>query len=208
MRSGKISGPFCLIRANELNKSTHRNGLHLNICPVNLFKLATCQGFQLRFLPENKMIRGITNKPPLKNDAICKLGKPGRCNMQNVARSATETKISTANDYRAFDKTNFLVSSARYLQRKIHARTRVRQKKQLNLICMNTLATKGNWNIAKGKLKQKFAQLTDDDLQFEEGKEDELVGRILKRTGQAREEIERAVKECCAAQGKPGWPMK
>ena len=62
---------------------------------------------------------------------------------------------------------------------------------------MSTLTTKGNWNIAKGKLKQKFAQLTDDDLQFIEGKEDELIGRIQKRTGRAQKEIERAVDECC-----------
>lgn len=62
---------------------------------------------------------------------------------------------------------------------------------------MSTLIARGNWNIAKGKLKQKFAQLTDDDLQFIEGKEDELIGRIQKRTGQARKEIERTVDECC-----------
>ena len=60
---------------------------------------------------------------------------------------------------------------------------------------MNTLEFKGNWNIAKGKLKQKFAQLTDDDLQFVEGKEDELFGRIQKRTGQTREQIEKTVEE-------------
>lgn len=62
---------------------------------------------------------------------------------------------------------------------------------------MSTLTAKGNWNIAKGKLKQKFAQLTDDDLQFIEGKEDELIGRIQKRTGQARESIECTVNEYC-----------
>jgi len=62
---------------------------------------------------------------------------------------------------------------------------------------MSILTAKGNWNIAKGKLKQKFARLTDDDLQFVEGKEDELIGRIQKRTGQSRKEIERAVDECC-----------
>jgi uncharacterized protein YjbJ (UPF0337 family) len=61
---------------------------------------------------------------------------------------------------------------------------------------MNTLTNKGNWNIAKGKLKQKFAQLTDDDLQFLEGKADELVGRIQKRTGQTKEQIESIIKEC------------
>ena len=60
---------------------------------------------------------------------------------------------------------------------------------------MNTLTFKGNWNIAKGKLKKKYAQLTDDDLQYAEGLEDELIGRIQKRTGQAREAVERAVKE-------------
>ena len=62
---------------------------------------------------------------------------------------------------------------------------------------MNTLGLKGNWNIAKGKLKQKFAQLTDDDLQFVAGKEDELVGRIQKRTGQAKQTVQQAVEECC-----------
>ncbi len=61
---------------------------------------------------------------------------------------------------------------------------------------MNVTIAKGNWNIAKGKLKQKFAQFTDDDLRFIEGKEDELIGRIQKRTGQARENVSRAVDEC------------
>ncbi|MCW1887854.1 CsbD family protein [Luteolibacter flavescens] len=60
---------------------------------------------------------------------------------------------------------------------------------------MNTLQLKGNWNIAKGKLKQKWANLTDDDLEYIEGKEDELLGRIQKRTGQTREEIEKAIKD-------------
>jgi uncharacterized protein YjbJ (UPF0337 family) len=63
---------------------------------------------------------------------------------------------------------------------------------------MNTLQVKGNWNIAKGKLKQKYAQLTDDDLQYVEGKEDELIGRIQKRTGETKEAVEQAVDECYA----------
>jgi uncharacterized protein YjbJ (UPF0337 family) len=61
---------------------------------------------------------------------------------------------------------------------------------------MNALQIKGAWNIAKGKLKQKFAQLTDDDLEFIEGKEDELVGRIQRLTGKSRHEVEKAVNEC------------
>lgn len=62
---------------------------------------------------------------------------------------------------------------------------------------MSTLTAIANWNIAKGKLKQMFAQLTEDDLQFSEGKEDELIGRIQKKTGQAKEQVEDAVNECC-----------
>jgi uncharacterized protein YjbJ (UPF0337 family) len=61
---------------------------------------------------------------------------------------------------------------------------------------MNTLQLKGNWNIIKGKLKQKYANLTDDDLQYFEGKEDELIGRIQKRTGKTKEDVERALDEC------------
>ena len=64
---------------------------------------------------------------------------------------------------------------------------------------MSTLTAKGNWNIVKGKLKQKFAQLTDDDLQFIEGKEDELIGRIQKRTGEAKEKVQQAMDECCGS---------
>ena len=64
---------------------------------------------------------------------------------------------------------------------------------------MNTLEMKGNWNIAKGKLKQKWAKLTDNDLEFVEGKEEELVGRIQKRTGESRENIEHAVEDACSA---------
>jgi uncharacterized protein YjbJ (UPF0337 family) len=62
---------------------------------------------------------------------------------------------------------------------------------------MNTLQVKGEWNIIKGKLKKKYAQLTEDDLRYEEGGEDELIGRIQKRTGEAREAVERYVEECC-----------
>jgi uncharacterized protein YjbJ (UPF0337 family) len=60
---------------------------------------------------------------------------------------------------------------------------------------MNKLEIKGDWNITKGKLKQKWAQLTDDDLQLVEGKHDELFGRIQKRTGETREAIEKVIKD-------------
>ena len=60
---------------------------------------------------------------------------------------------------------------------------------------MNKLTLKGDWNVAKGKLRQKYAQLTDDDLVYEKGREDELLGRVQKRVGQTREEVERVVGE-------------
>lgn len=60
---------------------------------------------------------------------------------------------------------------------------------------MNKLQIKGNWNIVKGKLKQRWAGLTDEDLTFVEGMEDELIGRIQKRTGEAREAVEDALAE-------------
>ena len=67
---------------------------------------------------------------------------------------------------------------------------------------MTTLEIKGDWNITKGKLKQKWAKLTDDDLRFAEGEQEELVGRIQKRTGETREAVEKAFKEfrstCCS----------
>jgi uncharacterized protein YjbJ (UPF0337 family) len=54
---------------------------------------------------------------------------------------------------------------------------------------MTKLEMKGSWNEIKGKLKQQYADLTDDDLLFEEGKEDELLGRLQRKTGQTKEEI-------------------
>ncbi len=48
---------------------------------------------------------------------------------------------------------------------------------------------KGNWNQIKGKLKQKYAELSDNDLTYVEGKEDELLGRIQEKTGKTKEEV-------------------
>ena len=66
---------------------------------------------------------------------------------------------------------------------------------------MTKLEIKGDWNITKGKLKQKWAKLTDDDLLYVEGKSEEMLGRIQKRTGESREAVEKAVKEACTSCG-------
>jgi uncharacterized protein YjbJ (UPF0337 family) len=54
---------------------------------------------------------------------------------------------------------------------------------------MNTTDLKGKWNELKGKLKQQYADLTDDDLLYVEGKEDELYGRIQQRVGKTKDEV-------------------
>ena len=61
---------------------------------------------------------------------------------------------------------------------------------------MNKLEMQGDWNIVKGRLKQKYGKLTDSDLSFNQGQEDELIGRIQKRLGETREEVERLLREC------------
>ncbi|NLR59524.1 CsbD family protein [Chitinophaga polysaccharea] len=52
-----------------------------------------------------------------------------------------------------------------------------------------SLRLKGNWNELKGKIKQQYADLTDDDLLYVEGKEDELLGRLQQKTGKTKEEV-------------------
>lgn len=58
---------------------------------------------------------------------------------------------------------------------------------------MNTTGIKGDWNELKGKLKQKYADLTDDDLLYEEGKEDELYGKIQQKVGKTKDEVKKMI---------------
>lgn len=60
---------------------------------------------------------------------------------------------------------------------------------------MNQLEFKGEWNEVKGKLKQKYGLLTDDDLVYADGKGDELLGRLQKKLGKAKEEIQKVIRE-------------
>jgi len=54
---------------------------------------------------------------------------------------------------------------------------------------MDNLIVKGTWNTVKGKLKQAYGNLTDDDLKYEEGKDDELLGRLQNKTGKTKDEL-------------------
>lgn len=60
---------------------------------------------------------------------------------------------------------------------------------------MDKLELKGRWNELKGLAKQKWADLTDDDLLYEEGKEDELYGRLQAKTGKSKDEIKSWIKK-------------
>ena len=60
---------------------------------------------------------------------------------------------------------------------------------------MENLSIKGNWNELAGKLKQDFANLTDDDLLLKEGKEEELLGRLQQKLGKTKEEIRKLIEK-------------
>lgn len=61
---------------------------------------------------------------------------------------------------------------------------------------MYKLAMKGSWNEVAGKLKQKYADLTDDDLLFAEGKVEELLGRLERKLGKTKQEIRDIIAKC------------
>jgi len=54
---------------------------------------------------------------------------------------------------------------------------------------MDNLIVKGTWNTVKEKLKQAYGNLTDDDLKYEEGKDDELLGRLQQKTGKTKDDL-------------------
>jgi uncharacterized protein YjbJ (UPF0337 family) len=58
---------------------------------------------------------------------------------------------------------------------------------------MDKLQFKGSWNEIKGKLKQQYGNLTDDDLVFAEGKEDELLGRLQKKLGKSKDDVRQMI---------------
>ncbi len=58
---------------------------------------------------------------------------------------------------------------------------------------MEKLQIKGSWNEVKGKLKQKYGELTDDDLEYTEGQEDQLVDRLQQKLGKSKDEIRRMI---------------
>jgi uncharacterized protein YjbJ (UPF0337 family) len=70
-----------------------------------------------------------------------------------------------------------------------------RSPSDTRIVCVMKLQMKGTWNEVKGKLKQKYGQLTDDDLAIAEGKEDELLGRLQKRLGRTKDELRSEIED-------------
>ena len=60
---------------------------------------------------------------------------------------------------------------------------------------MNTTELEGNWHEQKGKLKQKFATLTDDDLTYTEGKKEEMMGKLQIKLGKTKEELHKVLSD-------------
>ena len=58
---------------------------------------------------------------------------------------------------------------------------------------MDDLQFKGTWNEVKGKLKQKYGELTDDDLNYVKGQEDELLGRLQQKLGKSKDELSKFI---------------
>jgi uncharacterized protein YjbJ (UPF0337 family) len=60
---------------------------------------------------------------------------------------------------------------------------------------MNLTELKGNWEEFKGKMKQKYAELTDDDFTYAEGKKDEIMGKLQAKLGKTKEEVHKIIDE-------------
>jgi uncharacterized protein YjbJ (UPF0337 family) len=69
----------------------------------------------------------------------------------------------------------------------------VKTLSQLEIKTMNTKELKGNWEEQKGKLKQKFAILTDNDVLLIEGKKEEMLGRLQIKLGKSKEELQKII---------------
>jgi len=69
----------------------------------------------------------------------------------------------------------------------------INEKNKLHI--MNNIKLKGNWNQIKGKLKQKYGDLTDDDLTYVEGQDDEFIGKLQEKLGKTRDQITSEIKE-------------
>ncbi len=84
---------------------------------------------------------------------------------------------------------NFFNISLLYMSLALLYLYKTKKKINLNQKAMNEDQFKGKWNQIKGEVKQKYAELTNDDLKYAEGKSDELLGRLQEKTGKTKEQL-------------------
>ncbi|MBW2961163.1 CsbD family protein [Mesonia aestuariivivens] len=60
---------------------------------------------------------------------------------------------------------------------------------------MNKMELEGKWNQIKGNFKQKYGNVTDDDVTYSEGKFDEMLGRLQEKTGKSKEELQKEIEK-------------
>ncbi len=84
---------------------------------------------------------------------------------------------------------NFFNISLLYMPLALLYLYKTKKKINLNQKAMNEDQFKGKWNQIKGEVKQKYAELTNDDLKYAEGKSDELLGRLQEKTGKTKEQL-------------------
>lgn len=65
--------------------------------------------------------------------------------------------------------------------------------KYIKIMSAITDKIRGNWNMIKGKLKEEYGQLTDDDLTFAEGQEEQLLGRLQQKLGKSKQEVKEMI---------------
>jgi uncharacterized protein YjbJ (UPF0337 family) len=104
-------------------------------------------------------------------------------------------KIATRTSHQGFRRGGFLRPESKLVEEAVNVGRRDFQAANrwlssvIRFVMTTKLQVKGGWNAVKGKLKQKYGQLTDDDLSFAEGKEDELLGRLQQRLGKSKEDL-------------------
>ena len=67
------------------------------------------------------------------------------------------------------------------------------QSTKFKIMSATTDKIRGNWNMIKGQLKEKYAQLTDNDLVYAEGQEEQLLGRLQQKLGKSKQEVENMI---------------
>jgi uncharacterized protein YjbJ (UPF0337 family) len=131
---------------------------------------------------------------PTRPDWFSRLKHFARWRVARFARCQGGKRQFTVGAKKNLRLTNSAGRSALWPTRRAwHARCIFVDNKPKGIMNETELNLKGNWNVVKGKLKQAYGDLTDDDLAYTQGKDDELVGRIQKRIGKTASDVRQLI---------------